>query len=408
MSARNKPVATCLPKITKPNFAVMASLHGKPEPVSVTEAVNSVKAAFEEFRERNEARYSQLADATDRLAKDLARQTLGGSVGGGSDVAASVALKPFASFIQNGARAAMSVGSDPNGGYTVTPEVDGVIQRFAQDLSPMRRRCRVQSTTANAYQVLFSKGGTGTGWVGETSARTAKDASNLARLEYPCHEVYAYPEITQNLLDDSSFDIERFTREEIVEAFDDQESAAFVTGDGVEKPKGFLSYDTATTGDATRPFGTIQYFSTGSASGFPELSGGGTDADALYNAVYGLASKYRSRGVWQMNSATAGAVRKMKDGEGRPLWADSLAEGQPNMLIGYPVELNEDMQDIGSNAYPIAFADWSRAYIIIDRLGIRVIRDDLTNKPYVGFYTTKRVGGGVVDSRAIKLIKTAG
>jgi HK97 family phage major capsid protein len=175
------------------------------------------------------------------------------------------------------------------------------------------------------------------------------------------------------------------------------------------KPKGFLSYDKSTEADEARAFGTIQYFESGSASGFPALSGvpGAANADALFDVVYGLRSGYRSNAAWMMNSATAGYLRKLKDGDGRPLWSESLIQGQPPTLIGYPVEMNEDMPDIGSDDFPIAFADWEAAYTIVDRRGVRVIRDDVTNKPYVGFYTTKRVGGGLIDSRAIKLLKTA-
>lgn len=370
-------------------------------------AADELKATFDDFQRKRDGEINELRAHQDKLAKQVARIGVGGGTPGETD--AKAALKPLTQFLRTGVSAAMRVGSDPDGGFTVTPEMDATIARFAQDVSPMRRLCRVVTTDAGAWEKLFSRGGTASGWVGETQARPTKAGSQMAKITIPTHEIYAFPETTRTLLDDSSFDIEVFVREEIVEEFDDQESDAFINGDGVMKPKGIMSYDTSTDGDATRAFGTIQYFATGSASGFPALSGiaGSSDPDALYNAVYGLQSRYRQRAAWQMNSATAGVIRKMKDGDGRPLWADSLAAGQPATLLGCPVEINEDFDDIGSDAFPIAFADWERAYTIVDRTGITMLRDELTNKPYVGFYTTKRVGGGLIDSRAIKLIKTA-
>jgi HK97 family phage major capsid protein len=301
----------------------------------------------------------------------------------------------------------MSVDNDPNGGYTVPPEIGSIILSTQRDMSAMRRLATVRQTNSDVYEQLMSVGGGGAVWVGEREARPETSHATLVALSFPSMEAYANVAVTQKLLDDNAVDIGAFLEQEIAQDFTDAEGAAFINGDGVNKPRGILSYPTASTDDATRPFGTLQYVATGVAAALSDATRNG--GDALIDMVYKLKAGYRRNARWLMNSTTAGAVRKLKttgDTENY-LWRDSLADGQPPMLLGYPVEFDESMPDVGSDKFPIAFGDFARGYLIADRIGMRILRDPFTNKPHVMFYVTKRVGGGLLDSNAIKLLKVA-
>lgn len=303
------------------------------------------------------------------------------------------------------AQNAMSTGSDPDGGYAVPEELDRDILSLMQDVSPFRRLANVVQVGSPNYRKLVNIHGASSGWVGETDARTETNTAQLAQLTPYWGELYANPQITQTTLDDAFFDVESWHAGEVSTEFAIQEGAAFTSGNGTNKPKGFLAYTTAATADSSRAFGTLQYIPTGVAAAIADDTH--PAMDPLITAVHSLKAGLRSGAVWLMNSLTAGAYRKVKDENGQYIWQPSLQAGQPNMLLGYPVEESEDMPDIAADAYPVAFANWKRGYTIVDRVGIRVLRDPYTNKPYVGFYTTKRVGGFVADSQAIKLIKVA-
>jgi HK97 family phage major capsid protein len=222
-------------------------------------------------------------------------------------------------------------------------------------------------------------------------------------LRIPAREIYANPAITQNLLDDSSIDLGAWIVDKVANRFARMEGAAFVDGDGVAKPRGYLSYPTASTGDSARPWGTLQYVPTGAAAAFASSNPG----DALIDLVYSLKANFRPNAVWQMNRKTASIVRKFKDGQGNYLWSESIVAGQPSLLLGHPVDFNEEMPDLGANEFPVAFGDFGSGYTVVDRIGLRVLRDPYTAKPYVHFYTYKRVGGDVNNFEAIKLLKCA-
>jgi HK97 family phage major capsid protein len=330
---------------------------------------------------------------------------------------AVAALSAFGQFAKGGDPAAMkgflpqasiagTTDNDPNGGYLVPDEVGTTIIARQINGSPMRRLATVRQTKAASFKQLVNVGGGTAEWVGEKQARPQTDINAYKEITITPMEVYANPAVSQTLMDDSAFDVASEVSGEIAKDFDLKEGAAWVSGDGILKPRGFLSYATpVTTGDANRAFGTLQYFPSGVAGALSDGSHNG--GDALLDVVYGLQSVYRANATWVMNSTTVGVVRKLKDLEGRYLWQPPIAAGQPATLLGYPLATDENMPDIGAGNFPIAFGDWKQGYMIVDRVGIRVLRDPFTNKPYVMFYTTKRVGGGMLHSNAIKLLKIA-
>lgn len=341
----------------------------------------------------------------DNSRRMIARSRLAST---GPDRPNALTLEPLAHYLtgrepQN----SMSVGQDSKGGFTVTPEIDRVIAEYAREGSAMRRLSRtVLMETGSEFEILFtSKRAEAGGWVGETQERTGTEGAGMSKITIPLHASYAEPKVTQRVLDDSSFDIEAFVSGEITGTLGELENAAYVNGNGVVKPKGFLTYDSSTEDDATRPLGTLQHVLSGNDGAFEPVSTGVLPADRLTDMVYSLNVEYRTNASWLMNSKTAATVRKMKDGEGNYLWQQSLAAGQPSTLLGYPVEIDENMPDIASGSKSIAFGDFRRGYCIVDRMGLNVLRDAYTLKGWVKFYTTRRTGGGIVDSRAIKVMK---
>jgi len=362
--------------------------------------------AFEDFKVRNDRRTDQLQGAVDDLNKSIAALQVG--AGGGSP--SRVDHSAFAKFLQTGMpQANMRESSDPDGGWTVPEKIDDTIQYQLLEFSPLRRWASIVTLGrgAGTYSFLVNRRGASSGWVGETDARPQTDTPSLGKIMPAEGEIYANARITQWLLNDSKFNLDAFIRENILDEFAVQEGTAFVSGDGVNKPRGFLTHDTAATDDDTRPFGTMQYVPTGVAADLNDVSNNGVDA--LINLVYAVRPSYRAGpGVgWMMNSTTASKVRKLKDNDDRYLWQESTQAGQPPMLLGYPVAMEENMPTVSANAFPIAFGNWRRGYRIVDRLGTRILRDPYTDKPFVHFYLTKRVGGGMADSNSIKLLKVA-
>lgn len=298
-------------------------------------------------------------------------------------------------------KASLQSSSDPDGGWTVPPEMEATIDRVLATTSAMRGLSRVVQITADEYSKLVSQGGATTGWVGEADARTETTPPQLAKITVEAMELYAEPFATQKLLDDSAIDIGAWLGDEVSITMGEQEGAAFVTGTGVKKPRGILGYNTVA--DASYAWGKIGYIGTGGVGFAADPAG----FDALTDALYALKQGYRNNATWLANRKTFGTLRKMKDSQGHYQWQPSVAAGQPSTLMGYPVADDDNMNDVGSNLYPVAIADFKRAYLIVDRIGMRVLRDPYTNKPFVGFYITKRVGGGVVNFEAIKLVKCA-
>lgn len=302
-------------------------------------------------------------------------------------------------------KAALSTDSDPDGGYTVPKEMAGVIDRILGTVSAMRGIATVISISTKSYEKLINMGGAASGWVGESEARPTTAGPTLRKLEFPVMEIYANPNATQSVLDDSAIDIGQWLGNEVATTFAEQEGAAFVTGNGVNKPRGILAYDTVA--NASYAWGKIGFVATGVAANIFDATHNGVDA--LLDLVYGLKQGYRTNARFIMNRSVQGAVRKLKTiGDTETyLWQPPVQAGQPATLLGYPITDDDNMNDIGANAFPIAFGDFRRGYLIIDRTGIRVLRDPYTNKPYVQFYTTKRVGGGVQNFEAFKLLKCA-
>ncbi len=293
----------------------------------------------------------------------------------------------------------VNVGTEAQGGYVAPPELDRLIEQRLTASSPMRQIASVRQTSATVFRKPVSLGTT-SAWAAETGSRTETTAPTLDLLEFPAAELYAMPAATQTLLDDAYADIDEWLADEVEASFSAQESTAFVTGDGSGKPKGFLSYDMIA--DASHAWDKIGFILSGGAGAFAASN----PADKLIDLVYALKSQFRANARFVMNRRTVSAVRKLKDSDGNYLWRPGAA-GEAASLLGYPVTEIEDMPDIAANSFSVAFGDFRRGYLIVDRQGARVLRDPYSLKPYVLFYTTKRVGGGVQNFDAIKVMKFA-
>jgi HK97 family phage major capsid protein len=395
----------------------------------VREAMDELMSSFEAFKETNDERLSDIerklaADALTeeklaRLDSALDRQTkkvealalaaqrpeLGGEHAG--PAAAREHKQAFETYVRKGEAhqlrgleaKALSAQSDPDGGYLVPAETERAIERLVSEASPIRAIAGIRKIGAASFKKPFATGGAQTGWVGETEARPQTATPTLSEIEFPAMELYAMPAATPTLLDDAAVNIDQWLAEEVQTAFVEQEGAAFIHGDGVKKPRGFLDYDQVD--DGAWEWGKLGFIATGSAGAFPASN----PADKLIDLVYALKSGYRAGGRFVMNRTTQAVIRKFKDGDGNYLWQPALAAGQPPTLLNYPVTEAEEMPSIGVDETAIAFGDFRRGYLIVDRLGVRVLRDPYSAKPYVLFYTTKRVGGGVQNFEAIKLLK---
>ncbi|MFN3423914.1 MAG: phage major capsid protein [Novosphingobium meiothermophilum] len=297
---------------------------------------------------------------------------------------------------------ALSGTTGADGGFAVPQQIDTLIARRLTEISPIRGVASVVRTGTSGFRRLISTGGAASGWVSETGARPETDSPKLAEIVPPSGELYANPSATQAMLDDAAFDVEGWLANEIATEFARAEGAAFVNGSGVNQPRGFLNAPTSAAGDAARAFGSLQFIGSGHATGFdaaPELK--------LIDLVFQLKAPLRQGAVWVMNSATLAVIRKLRTADGAFLWQPGMIEGQPDRLLGYPVIEAEDMPDVAANACPIAFGNFRAGYLIAERQQTTILRDPYTNKPYVQFYATRRVGGQVMDSDAIKLLRIA-
>jgi HK97 family phage major capsid protein len=292
-------------------------------------------------------------------------------------------------------------GSVPaDGGYAVPREIDAAIARQMTEVSPIRQIAQVVQVGSAGYRKLVTLGGTASGWVSETATRPETDTPTFAEIAPPSGDLYANPAASQAMLDDAAFDLEAWLANEIAIEFARAEGAAFVTGNGTNRPKGFLAAPSSAALDATRPFGTLQYVGTGDAADL-----GDTIELVLIDLVHSLKAGYRQGASWVMNSATLAQVRKLKTNDGAFLWQPGLVDGQPDRLLGYPVVEAEAMPDVAAGKCPIAFGNFRAGYLIAEHSATAILRDPFTNKPFVHFYATKRVGGQVLDSAAIKLLK---
>ena len=288
------------------------------------------------------------------------------------------------------------------GGYAVPREIDAAIDRLVTLASPIRQIANVVKVGTSGYRKLVTRTGVVSGWVAENTARPETATPQFAEIVPSFGELYANPAATQAMLDDAAFDAEAWLSSEIAAEFAKAEGAAFVAGTGVNRPKGFLAAPVAATADGTRPFGTLQYLPSGAAGAFAA-----NPQDRLVDLVHSLKAPHRQGAVWVMNATTLAVIRKFKTTDGAFLFQPGLVAGQPNMLLGYPIVEAADMPDIAANSLSIAFGDFKRGYLIAERSDTRVLRDPYTNKPFVHFYATKRVGGTVADSEAIKLLRFA-
>jgi HK97 family phage major capsid protein len=384
-------------------------------------AADALMRAFEDFKAANDARLSAierkrgdvlLEEKVDRIDRALTEQKslleraalAGRRPGLAADPAVSEHKSAWNAYLRRGDLSALtqfeskalSVGSDPDGGYVAPPELDRMIESRLRQVSPMREIATVRTTGANVFKKPISLTAAGTGWVAETGARTQTSTPTLALLEFPTSELYANLAATQALLDDSFVNLEEWIAAEVEEAFAGQERAAFVTGDGANQPKGFLDYDLVAEGSYA--WGQIGYVATGADGAF-----GTTPVDKLIDLIYTPKTQFRQNARFVMNRKTVSAVRKLKDADDRYIWEPNDAGG--STLLGYSITEIEDMPDIATDAAAIAFGDFARGYLIVDRAGVRVLRDPYSAKPYVLFYVTKRVGGGVQNFDAIKALK---
>lgn len=296
---------------------------------------------------------------------------------------------------------ALNTQVNADGGFLVDPETSDRIRSVLKSTSSLRSVANVVNVEASSFDVLVDHNDLGSGWATETAALTETATPQIDRITIPLHELAAMPKASQRLLDDSAFDVEGWLAERIADRFARAEAQAFVSGDGVDKPKGFLAHTAVPNG--VWAWGSLGYVPTGAAGDFAATNA----SDSIIDLVYALNAEYRANATFVMNSKTAGAVRKMKDADGRFLWSDGLAAGEPARLMGYPVLIAEDMPDIGANAYAIAFGDFRSGYTVAERPDMRVLRDPFSAKPHVLFYASKRVGGDVSDFAAIKLLKFA-
>ncbi|SDI07091.1 phage major capsid protein [Pseudomonas panipatensis] len=388
----------------------------------VKQVAEELGAKFEEFKQKNDKRVDSLEaekgklveqveglneklGALDELKSALEKEIAGLKRPDGTGTKAANEHKTaFMQFVRKGVDTglgelqakALQIGVEADGGYAVPEELDRAIIELLRDESPMRQVCNQITVGTPDYKRLVNLGGAGAGWVGETAPRPETGTPALAQINAFMGEIYANPQATQTSLDDMFFDAEGWLNSEVGREFSEMEGSAFLLGNGTNKPKGVLAYPLAVTGDKTRPYGTLQKLISGTAGAF--------NGDKLIDLVHALKAGYRSSATWMMNNLSVAYVRKLKDSDGNYLWRPGLEVGQPSSLIGYGITENEDMPDIAADANALMFGDFKRGYTIVDRIGTRVLRDPYTNKPYVGFYTTKRVGGMLVDSQAIKVL----
>ena len=391
--------------------------------VEIKTQLDALGRAWEEFKSTNDARVAEIskkgvADALTELKLDRVNDAIDSvkskldrietQSAAGSDIATKETSeiqqeykKAYVNWLRKGVeispaleQKALSVISNPDGGFLVTPEISSKIVKKIYDLSPIRQIASVQTISSDSLDVIVDNGDNTSGWVAETGARSATTTPTIGKSNIPVHELYTMPIATQKLLDDASIDLEAWLADKVADQFAREEADAFVNGDGVAQPRGFLTYSAGTT------WGTIQQVSSTSGSG------GVLAADDIYELVYALQSGYTNGASFVMKRSTLKAVRQLKTTTTLDyIWQPGLQAGQPSSLAGFPVYEATDMPAITTNSLSIAFGNFAAAYQIVDRFGIRTLRDPYANKPYVQFYTTKRVGGDVVNFDAIKLLK---
>lgn len=369
----------------------------------------SADVVLEEKLARIDGALDSHARRLDEIVLKSARPALGGDRAQARSAHALEHKAAFEAYVRSGEASglralelkALSAGSNADGGYLVPPEVETQIGQRLTAISPIRGIAGQRTISGNVYKKPFMTTGPAVGWVGETDARPQTGSPTLDELSFPAMELYAMPAATATLLEDAAVNIDQWLAQEVEQVFAVQEGSAFVSGDGNNKPKGFLSY--TTVAQSAWSWGNIGYIASGAAGAFPASN----PSDVLVDLIYAVNAGYRQNGAFVMNRKTQSVIRKFKDTTGGYLWQPPATAGSKATLMTFPVIEAEDMPDIAANSLAIAFGDFNRGYLVVDRAGVSVLRDPYTAKPYVLFYTTKRVGGGVQDFDAIKVMKFA-
>ncbi|CDN92515.1 phage major capsid protein [Agrobacterium tumefaciens] len=383
------------------------------------DALEQVAKSVEERTEKKVAKLiadavKPFTESVTNIEKKLNRPGVISAAGGNlseNTEAAAVETKAIRSFLQSGSRnfspsnhltademKTMTVGSDPDGGYTVFPVLSASINKRLFDQSPMRRLADVQTITeGDAWEEPRDLDDLGASWVSETETRSETSTPQVGLLQIPVHEIYAMPKVSQRMIDDSSWNISSWLEGKIADKFGRTEGYAALLGDGIKKPRGLLTYPTEVGDDKSRKIDVVQRLASGAATSLTP--------DGLKNAVWALRSPYRQGACWLMNSNTAGTIDKFKNNNGDYIWKDGLTSGALPSLLGYPVEIDENMPDISAGAFPVVFGNFKRAYVIVDKAGYKLLQDPYTQKPFVLFYTYRRTGGGLRNSEAVKFIR---
>ncbi|MEL6949126.1 MAG: phage major capsid protein [Pseudomonadota bacterium] len=374
-------------------------------------SIETLEKSINDFNEKTQQGFANTAKSIESIKGRLDKLEVKGNRPGISDTGDHErARKSLAKFITTGddgdlERKDVSVGSANDGGVAVPEVISSDIDQQVVEISPVRQVALVSriQTNPGSYKRLVDTRGTASGWVGETENRPNTDTPQLQEITFPDGEIYANPRATQRSIDDMQVGVAAWFQESVATEFAFQEGDAFINGDGINKPRGFLSGTITNESDDARAFGSLQYIATGVDGAFPTSD----PSDILVDLYHTLKAGYRQGAVWMMTSDTLALIRKFKDADGNFIWRAGIEPGQPDRLLGYPVIEAEQMPAIATNSYSVAFGNFRRGYEIVDRSEVRTLRDPFTAKPYVNFYTTKRVSGAVVNSEAIKLLRFA-
>jgi HK97 family phage major capsid protein len=392
-----------------------------------------LKTSFEAFKAENDTRLKAKADVVvdekvERINADLTRLQsslddanarlagISAGAGGASGRPQSAEDRAYAEDFRHwfttgekestlraaqrtGIRAALSVGAPADGGYAAPIEWDREVTKKLKIVSPFRQYATVKPITTAGYTHLYSDRAVGSGWVGETAARPATTTPQLAPLNFTPGQIYAFPFATQDVLDDALLDIEAWLADEVETEFARQEGIAFANGDGVNKPFGLATYVTGAANAAKHPWGAIPVVNSGAAAALT--------SDGFITLIYDLPQAFQANARLYLNRVSTAAARKLKDGQGNYLWQPAFTAGEPATIAGAPIVDLPDLPNVAANAVAAFYGDMAATYVVVDRVGIRVMRDALTNKPYVGFYTTKRVGGGVKNPEPMRALRIA-
>ncbi len=404
----------------------------------ISAAIEASNKLFEDFKSANDSKLEKLEKGlahSDELARSTAiftdlsktqdeikrtleniqaksnRPGFGGDIDGEEKATAAEHKKAFRGYMAKGndtglaaleqKALAISTNAGADGGYAVPKVIDSMMEALVVNISPIRSLANVVQTSTNDYHKLVNLKGASSAVAAETGARAATNTPTLADITINAYDIYANPQATQQMLDDVFFNAEAWLADELAEEFGRQEGSLFISGTGSSQPKGLLAPTLVATADASRAFGSVEFVGTGVSGAFPASN----PSDILLTLASKVKARYRQNAKWVLNKATLFTIAAFKDTGGRYIFNPIAAPNVPATLLGYEVVEAEDMPTIAASSYSVLFGDFKRAYTIVDRIGTRVIRDPFSNKPYIGFYTTKRIGGSVVNTEAYKALK---